>query len=484
MSVNSGLRHWRKLAGVVAAMIIAIGAATQGGRAIDDVSRTWRTSASSFDVFLTELGEFEAQRSAALASQLPGNKARIIFLVAAGTFVQPGDVIAEFDTSSFKEELARLDADLAEAQIQLERSEAEIALKRDELKTTLHNLRDQLELAQLAHTRLLKVDLPLRLQTAARELEELQTQQEQATRKSATMHQLFERGFASNDELRAATDLEKKAVDKLQAGQSRLRLLEQVELPGELRHSEVGVTRAQTELDEFDGYAAQQLRLKDAARDRGAYTVQRLEDRQRQIEQYIEQSVVTSPVAGFVDYPHLTFGKDLRRVQVGDAVWRAQPFVVIPDLESIIAKIQVREADVGSLAAGQTVRVRPSAFRDLILSGTVISVGTLVDADAQTGERRFEVQIALDDSDARLRPGMTANVRVHTHHYDETLLVPVEAVYFDNQQSFIYVRRGHGLVKQLLGLGGNDGRYVAVTTGLSEGDAVAYDASSKWLVDD
>ncbi len=104
-------------------------------------------------------------------------------------------------------------------------------------------------------------------------------------------------------------------------------------------------------------------------------------------------------------------GTTFRKPRIGDQVWQNQPLVYLPDISRMIVSTQVREVDLHKIDIGKPASVRVDAYPQLALRGTVESIGVL--ADAKTGEaglKYFRIIVSLDQSDPRLRPGMTARM--------------------------------------------------------------------------
>ena len=460
--------------GGLSTLLVLMGASDNAARRSDHgETALWTVQSSPFDVYLSEHGVFEALESAALSSQLPSNRAKVIFLAPEGTLVMPGDVVARFDQSAFREELERIENDLADARAQLEKAETELALKRQELEIRSKDLKLQARLALLDHQRLVEVEIPFRREAAALELSESRHHHGQKGKELATVRKLAQRGYASGEELQIAVEAYEKARDGVDLAAARLRLLDEVEFPAETSQSTMKSDQLAAQVLAFDNDIPRELRLKQALINRASLKVDKLVTKQRQNLNYLEASVVATPVEGFVSYPELMFGNDTRKVQVGDSVWRQQPFVVIPDLASLIAKVDIREVDVGAVAPGQSVLMRPHAFADRTLQGTVSAVGVMRTDPGDADVRRFEVRIAIHDKDARLRPGMTGKVRLHTHHYADTPLVPVEAVHYLDGDPIVFRAQESTWASVPVRLGGNDGARVAILEGLTSGETVA-----------
>ena len=100
--------------------------------------------------------------------------------------------------------------------------------------------------------------------------------------------------------------------------------------------------------------------------------------------------------------------------------------MTIADVGSIMAEVNVDEADVAGVHAGQRARVFPSAFPERPLDGTVETVSLAPKVGAQG--RSYIVKLRLDDSALALRTGMTCRVEIVTGGGPPRPGVPLQAI--------------------------------------------------------
>ena len=59
----------------------------------------------------------------------------------------------------------------------------------------------------------------------------------------------------------------------------------------------------------------------------------------------------------------------------------------------------------------------------------------------------FDITVRVLASDPRLKPGLTATVDIIVHQYDSAITVPLEAVFYDeNERPLVYLRK-HGRIE-------------------------------------
>jgi HlyD family secretion protein len=159
----------------------------------------------------------------------------------------------------------------------------------------------------------------------------------------------------------------------------------------------------------------------------------------------------------------------------GDRAWAGASIAELPDISSLFGTARVDEIERGRLALGQPVSVRVEAMPDRELKGRIASISALAKADFTSWPppRNFDVTVALDDHDERLRPGMTANLRVATESVDGALMVPPQAVFSAEHGDVVYVVSRGRVERRHVEVDRRNADHVLIRTGVAEGERVA-----------
>lgn len=158
----------------------------------------------------------------------------------------------------------------------------------------------------------------------------------------------------------------------------------------------------------------------------------------------------------------------LRAVSVGDYVEAGQSLVGLVRLDPLEIDLRAPEVVLSSLAVGQDVAFGVDSFRTEIFQATVVAIAPTVDA----GGRSVALRARFNNPGRKLRPGMSARVRIALDSNERALLVPEQAVVPMGEQSNVYVV-AQGKAKLVpVTLGQRQPGLVEVTTGLKEGDMV------------
>jgi RND family efflux transporter MFP subunit len=202
-----------------------------------------------------------------------------------------------------------------------------------------------------------------------------------------------------------------------------------------------------------------------AARDSAAAAVERT-------RAIIAQKAIRAPFAGRLG---------LRTVDIGQFVAVGAALTTLQRLDPIFADFTAPEGDLARLAVGQPVSIAVDAYPGRTFEGKI----TAVDARVSAESRNVTVRAQFENPDAKLLPGMFANVAVTTGEPVKVLTLPrTAAIYSLYGDNVFVVKAGApsadapsdkpGLVveRRFVKFGSTRGERIAVVTGLSEGDQV------------
>ncbi len=178
---------------------------------------------------------------------------------------------------------------------------------------------------------------------------------------------------------------------------------------------------------------------------------------------------LTSPIGGVL--------QELN-VRTGMTVAAGETLARVNGLSSVWLAVAVPESETGSIIVGQTIEARLPALPGTVLNGTVSAILPETNPDSRT----VRVRVELPNADGRLRPGMTAQVRLNHTTEQSALWVPSEAVIRTGRRTLVMLAEDAGRYRPLeVQLGQeNDGKTV-VLKGLQEGQQVV--SSGQFLLD-
>lgn len=178
---------------------------------------------------------------------------------------------------------------------------------------------------------------------------------------------------------------------------------------------------------------------------------------------------LTSPIGGVLQE------LDVRE---GMSVAAGQTLARVNGLRSVWLAVAVPEAEAGKISLGQPVEARLPAFPGEVLSGTVAAILPATSADSRT----LQVRVELPNPHGRLRPGLTAQVRLQRATEHSVLWVPSEAVIRTGQRVLVMLAEDAGRYRPVeVQLGSEYQDKTVVLQGLQEGQQVV--ASGQFLLD-
>jgi RND family efflux transporter MFP subunit len=143
----------------------------------------------------------------------------------------------------------------------------------------------------------------------------------------------------------------------------------------------------------------------------------------------------------------------------------------VADLGKLLIESDVNEVDVTRLTPGMPARISFDSVPDLALEGTVETITP--SARRRDNVRVFPVEITCASDDPRIRPGISADIKLELSSVQSALGVNVSAVFSSNQTYYVFLKQGDGFVQREVETGINDTDFVQITSGLAEGDEVA-----------
>ena len=193
-------------------------------------------------------------------------------------------------------------------------------------------------------------------------------------------------------------------------------------------------------------------------------------------EKQSQALTVKAPVSGPFMVQNLWRGPGMEsEFREGDRAWSGAVIAEIPDPSKIYLAARVDEADRGRLKTGLTARVTSDSLPGVDLAAKLVAFSTLARPDYTTWPppRNFDVTIEFDKEDDRIRPGMSATIRVAVDRLERALLVPSRAVIQTDGQPIVYVAGRNGFEARPVTIARRSQEQVAIASGVTAGERVA-----------
>jgi HlyD family secretion protein len=202
---------------------------------------------------------------------------------------------------------------------------------------------------------------------------------------------------------------------------------------------------------------------------KAAYDVQRA-------EHALTKMTLQAPSVGIISLASVWHEGSEAPFKPGDRAWPGAPLAELPDASSLRVSARADETERSRVALKQNVTAQLDAIPDREFTGKIEHIGTLATIDFSAGwpfARNFDLEIALDQADARLKPGMTTQLNVVVDRIPDALTIPVQASFQKSGHTVAYVWEGSKFQEHVIEVGRRNRDRILVAKGLRPGDRVA-----------
>jgi len=140
------------------------------------------------------------------------------------------------------------------------------------------------------------------------------------------------------------------------------------------------------------------------------------------------------------------------------------------DLSQLLINSHVNQVDAPRLIPGQEVEVNMSDSSGDPIRAHIEFIAPL--ALVKNNIKGFEVHALIEENDGRLKPGMSVSMNVPVGKADGAVSVPVSAIFKENKQAVVYVRKGDTTEKRNVTVGVTNLSFVEIKSGVSEGEEI------------
>jgi HlyD family secretion protein len=468
-------RRPRRAAAVVVVLAAAVAfpafLATRGG---PPGVVTAAVAEGPFELTIAETGTLQALRSVTYASSIQSNQAKIVALVPEGKLVQKGDLLVLFDAAPFEEEIRKNQALLSQAEADVAKARQDLQLQQIQNMEETASARQKVERSELELKDVQQGKGRLKEEEAAAAVSNAERELKKAQGARDDLAPLLAEGFITKQELERAQQAVARAEEELSLARRRRDSMTEFGRPLEVSQARSEALLTKESLRQLEQSSVYKIQQKQTAISAAQSRIQEAASKLALAQQQLARTEVRADVPGIVVYRDVYFGSEQRKPQVGDQVWANQPLLILPDISKMVVETKVRETDIHKIERNQHVAVRVEAYPDLKLTGKVTLVGTLAQEERERrGSKFFGVTVQVNESEARLRPGMTARVEIQVEERAQALYVPLEAVFERDGRHVCYVVRGRSLTPREITLGPSNQDYVVVEQGLRRGERVA-----------
>lgn len=428
----------------------------------------------SFDVSVQLVGYLEAAHSITVSSEVKGDSGKIISILESGTRVEKGDVLVQLDPTPFEKEVDECSEKLEVCKANVIVLEQSLEWEKNQAAREVKTAQYEFEVSKMELEKTEKGDGPLELAQLENEMKKAQGEYLEKSGYLADLEELEKQGFSNPTETEQAKKKIGEAKEAYEIAERKLNAFKEYLLPAKIEIAKTKVERTKSDLEQTKKSMAIRIAKASAELDRAKQEREMAETSLAAANDQLSKAVIRAPIPGLAIIREAYVKGEKRRSQVGDTVWQNQPLVYLPDISEMLVNTRVREVDLHKLRKGLPAMVSVDAYPETRLKGEVQSIGVLAEEkiEVKSPEKYFQVTIAVKEEDTRLRPGMTASVKIVSDSVKDVLAIPINAIFEKDGRKCCYVVHGdyYELRQVLLGTQNED--FAEVKKGLSEGEKI------------
>ena len=180
------------------------------------------------------------------------------------------------------------------------------------------------------------------------------------------------------------------------------------------------------------------------------------------IKNQISKTVLTAPFAGQIAKDNVTIG----------AIASPNTPVITISNNNFEIDTYIPEIDLANAKIGDAAQVTLDAYgNSTFFPATIISIDSA--PSSVNGISAYGAKLKFDNSDDRIKPGMTANINIISGTHSNVLIVPRTAVIQNNGENFVIIDEGNGKKEpKQVNVGLEDGNNIEIISGLAAGQKV------------
>jgi len=182
----------------------------------------------------------------------------------------------------------------------------------------------------------------------------------------------------------------------------------------------------------------------------------------------LDVSIMKAPFAGVVASKNAEVGDVINPMMGGYS--GASGVLTLMDYSKIKIAVAISSEDIGRIRKGQEAVLRVGAIPGRDFRGAV----RVVNLTADPLNKKFGVEVVIDNPDAALRPGTFGDLVFEVQSHENALVIPQKAIL---ENTYVFIVEGGKAVKKNVALGLQNTTMVEVLDGLAEGALVVVEGN-------
>jgi len=197
------------------------------------------------------------------------------------------------------------------------------------------------------------------------------------------------------------------------------------------------------------------------------------------LEEQLASCIITAKLPGLVAYGGADDNYYTSRyydgISSGATLKNGQPIITIPDMSKLGVEVNIHESHIKKIELGQKVYITAESVPDKTLVGRISKVAVLPDSNASRYNPSLKVYpatVEIEGTHEFLKPGMSAKVEIIVDELEDVTYVPVQAVFVENSERFVFLKTLGGYKRQTVRIGAYNNDFIELREGIEEGDEV------------
>jgi len=411
---------------------------------------------------------------ASVISELPRDRATIIWMADEGQLVEQGDLIARFDPQVTENKLNETNNELVAAQVKLLNATKSLELRQKEQKSEMESAKNSKEITLLSARDVKYGSGALQKDKLQQRIVQLERKLSLVELENADFKVIFDKGHISQRELDRSLNQLQDAQEELGFAREEYANFETYVWPKLLRESELLAEKANKDFDR----AIEKSKLElQSLKEEVAVTqtnVQRKTQQLALLKRQLELCNVRAPITGMLLYKKTRKNDGLRNYKIGDKVWKGQTLFEIPNTNDLMINAHIRELDISKLGVGQGADIKVDALPHQRVNGKVSHIRRYAEDSDNSADQLFSVNVSVD-TDVDLLVGMSALVSITVASLEGAVSVPYGAVYYHDSRAYVRVGDPEQPTPVSVELGLQGAQWTQIVNGLDLGDTVLVD---------
>lgn len=201
--------------------------------------------------------------------------------------------------------------------------------------------------------------------------------------------------------------------------------------------------------------------------------------KRKNLEEQLASCTIRAELPGLVAYgganDNYYTSRYYEGISAGATLKTGQPIITIPDMSQLGVEVNIHESHIKKIELGQKAYITAESVPDKTLIGRISKVAVLPDSNASRYNPSLKVYpatVEIEGTHDFLKPGMSAKVEIIVDELEDVTYVPVQSVFVENQEHFVFQKTLGGYDRKPVEIGANNNDFIEIKKGLDKGDEV------------